>query len=138
MFIWQKIKARWIAYQERRRAWWCAPIRIAIDDIHRNILQRVGGSQDQIRKLEAVVDEDFTEMRRSLNARIIEVEEQILDKLKEHRHHLGTLDNNVGQDLKNLTEQVNGIRSRYQWVEDRYNDIAKGKVPREFDYEHRQ
>ena len=40
--------------------------------------------------------------------------------------------------LNAIKTELNGIRSRYKWVEERYEDAAKGATPRTFNFENRQ
>lgn len=37
-----------------------------------------------------------------------------------------------------IQKELDGIRSRYLWVEERYQDMTRGVAPREFDFEKRQ
>lgn len=139
MFIFEKIKAWWIARKEAKRAWQNAPIEAQLRGLSL--------------ALSVHVEKEIDNLRKDVLQHIHDVEWRVFDKLKEHRagiddtgkgifsaqQQIGALKVSLFEQIAQVSEQIKGVQSRYQWVEERYHEITKtGVAPREFNYENRQ
>jgi hypothetical protein len=129
-----KIKNWWAAKREARREWWLKPLNDSLFEqmvCHRMAIDEVANHQlaDRL-DLDATLKYRLGAIDLKLEALKSRFETNDAMSGSRHAHYCSQLDE--------VKAELNGIRSRYKWVEDRYDDATKGNVPRIFDYDKRQ
>lgn len=138
MFTFAKIKAWWTARREAKRAWWAAEIIAHLR------------TADTLRAQH--FEHEIDALRKDILQHVHDVEGHIFDKLKEHRHQMDEADSaidaincrlakthdSIAEHFAKVNDTLTGIRSRYQWLEERYDNAVKTGTPRLLDYDNRQ
>lgn len=141
MSILGKIKSWWVAKREAQRAWWLAPVKTDYESFNAEVrtLQLIVSSW--FKETDATLKYRFS----ALDSRSNALEKQIAEVGNANSQQYASLDTRlynshvaISARLEKIEAELNGIRSRYKWMEDRYDDAAKGNLPRTFDYDKRQ
>jgi len=114
--------------QERRRAWWAEPVIYSMLKTHSEVGMTFALLQQKMREFEDELHSSITDVKRTLGQKIAELDADIFDKLKEHRHHLDTIQNDIGKSEegtgRSLQNIINRIENRFSGAEDRAQGLT--------------
>ena len=131
MSIFEKIRAWWTARREAKRDWWLEPIDETIKGVALGLAASLGEHEKRVVKRLDEQEDLILKLRDSIFNTVNLAKD-------DNRITSEELGNKLNAQMEAIRVELNGIRSRYHWVEERYEDMTKGAVPREFNFDKRQ
>ncbi len=137
MSILEKISKWWTARQDAKREWLLEPLRFlrqaqqeyfTLADNAR--LADQGKLENALAAIEVTLKYRFGSLDLKANNLDNRLDAIVAENQSRHAHYC--------DQLNAIKMELDGIRSRYKWLEERYEDATKGNAPRTFDLEHRQ